>query len=170
MEQKIYVAYDGTNDYETYKQIQEWVDSNEEKFNFFDAIDLYKKLDKVEDELLKAQVRERMSTANVVVLLVSKTTKSFRRFIRWQIEYAINNNIPIIAMNVNGIRSVDYDRIPTILKKNLAIHIAFQAPILEYALNNWPESFKTHISKEEKNSFKYTEDIYNDLELIPSDV
>jgi GTPase Era involved in 16S rRNA processing len=170
MEQKIYVAYDGTNDYETYKQIQEWVDSNGEQFNFFDAIDLYKKLDKVEDELLKSQVRERMSTADVVVLVVAKTTKSFRRFIRWQIEYAINNNIPIIAMNVNGIRSVDYDRIPTILKKNLAMHIAFQGPILEYALNNWPESFKVHLSKELKNSFKYTEDIYNDLGLIPSDV
>lgn len=165
MQKIIYLAFDGTNDLVPYKQILEWEFSSSGKYNFIDGLDLYKQLDKINDELLKSQVRERMELANICVLLITKTTKSFRRFIRWQIEYAINNNMPIIAINVNGIRSVDYDRVPTILKKNLAMHIAFQAKILEYALDNWPESHYQYKLKENKNSFKYSEDIYNELGL-----
>lgn len=170
MKRIIYLAFDGTNDIEPYNQIHEWEFSSNEKYTFIDGLDLYKQLDKTNDELLKNQVRERMDLANICVLLISKTTKSFRRFIRWQIEYAINNNMPIIAINTNGIRSVDYDRVPTILKKNLAIHIAFQAKILEYAIDNWPESHYQYKLKEIKNSFKYTEDVYNELGLETYDL
>lgn len=170
MQQIVYLAFDGTNDLEQFKQIQEWEFSNNQKYTFIDGLDLYKQLDKTNDEVLKAQVRERMNLANVCVLLINKTTKSFRRFIRWQIEHAINNNMPIIAINVNGIRSVDYDRVPTILKKNLAIHIAFQAKILEFAIDNWPESHNQYSLKEVKNSFKYSEEVYNSLGLETFDI
>ena len=88
-----------------------------------------------------------MDEAKVVVVLFGQYTKSYRRFTRWQIEYAINTDKPIIAININGIRSVDFDRCPTILKKNLAVHIASQAPILEYALMNWPQSHKNIVRK-----------------------
>lgn len=170
MQKIVYLAFDGINDLEPYNQIHEWEFSNNEKLTFIDGLDLYKQLDKTNDEILKNLVRERMKLASICVLLVNKTTKSFRRFIRWQIEYAINNNMPIIAINVNGIRSVDYDRIPTILKKNLAIHIAFQPKILEFAIDNWPDSYQQHVLKEVKNSFKYTEDVYNELGLETYDL
>jgi hypothetical protein len=152
------------------EQMQEWELSNGDKFNFIDGLDLYNQLDKVSDDILKAQVKERMNLADIYVLIVNKTTKSYRRFIRWQVEHAINSGIPLIAINANGIRSVDYDRIPTVLKKNIAIHIAFQAKILEYAIQNWPSSFREYQAKEIKNSFKYSEEVYNQLGLETFDV
>lgn len=170
MSHLIYVAFDSNNDIEVYKQVQEWKKNNGEPFDFYDSIDLFKSIDKVPDEVLKTQIRERMDLGGVCVVLIHKTTKSFRRLIKWQVEHAVNSGMPVICINVNGIRSVDYDRIPTFLKKNLAIHIAFQAPILEYAINHWPNSHNEKIHKEDKKSYKYSEDVYNELGLQTFDL
>lgn len=170
--EKIYVAYDGKNDLNYYMEMKNWIQSDGSNFQFYDGYDLYKKLEKIPDEDLKLEIRERMKLSEVCVLLISKTTKRYRKFIRWQTEAAINGNIPIIAVNVNGIRSVDYDRIPMILKKKkqtISLHITFQAPILEYALLHWPDDFRMHLEKGNIYTFRYSNDIYESLNLYTSD-
>ena len=49
----VYVAYDGANDLEHYKEMQEWTQSDGSKFNFYDGLDLSKKIDKLPDEEVK---------------------------------------------------------------------------------------------------------------------
>lgn len=170
IQEKIYVAYDAANDHDFYEQMQEWVQSDETPFNFINGYEFAKQIDKVNDDVLKAKIFERMNESSVCVLLIGKATKSFRRFVKWQIEYAINSGKPIIAININGIRSVDYDRCPTILKKNLSIHIASQAPILEYALLNWPASHQKHCEQEKKFTCRYSNDVYDELNLETYDL
>lgn len=162
---KIYVAFDGVNDYEFYNQMLSWEQSDGTKFNFINGYEYYLQLDKVNDDILKAKIQERMNESDVCVLLIGLATKSYRRFVRWQIEHAINTNKPIIAININGIRSVDYDRCPTVMKKNLAVHIASQAPILEYALLNWPQSHLEYKALEKNQSYRYPNSIYDELHL-----
>jgi len=167
---QVYVAFDGTNDLEYYQEMQEWLQSDGSKFSFIDGLEFAKKIDKLPDEEVKMQIRAKLNLAEVFVLLVTKTTKSYRKLIRWQVESAINLQKPIIVMNVNGIRSVDYDRIPMVFKrKNLSLHITFQAPILEFAIENWPQSFYRHLEKEEINTYRYCQKVYDDLNLRTSD-
>lgn len=170
IQEKVYVAYDADNDHDFYEQITDWVKSDNTSFNFINGYEYSKLLDKVNDDILKAQILARMDESSVCVLLIGKKTKSFRRFVRWQIEYAINSGKPIIAVNINGIRSVDYERCPTILKKNLSIHIASQAPILEYALLNWPASHEKYHAAEKNATYRYSNDIYDELNLETYDV
>lgn len=169
-QEKIYVAHDGATDRSFYEHMQTWKQSDESSFNFIDGYEFFKKLDKVDDDVLKSQIYEKMDEANICVVLIGQFTKSYRRFIRWQIEYAINKDKPIIAVNINGIRSVDFDRCPMSLKKNLSMHIASQAPILEYALLNWPQSHKKHRAEENNRTFRYANNVYEELKLETFDL
>jgi hypothetical protein len=169
-QEKIYVAHDGANDRSFYEHMQTWTQSDSTPFNFIDGYEYFMQLDKEDDEVLKNKIYQRMDEAKVVVVLFGQYTKSYRRFTRWQIEYAINTDKPIIAININGIRSVDFDRCPTILKKNLAVHIASQAPILEYALMNWPQSHKEHREEESNHPYRYDNSVYDELKLETFDL
>ena len=76
---------------------------------------------------------------------------------------------PVIALNLNGIRSVDYDRCPTFLKKNLSMHITAQNEIFEYALENWPESHNKKLEEEDHKNYRYSNDVYDSLGLHTAD-
>ncbi len=168
--EKIYVAYDGANDNKYYNEIKEWKQSDGSSFDMIDGYDIYQSIDKVDDETLKAKLQERMNQAKVCVLLIGEFTKSYRKFTRWQVEYAINSQMPIIAMNVNGIRSVDFDRAPTSIKKNLSLHISYQEAILELALKNWPQSHQKYLEKEKKYNIRYDNSVYDALGLETYDL
>ena len=167
---KIYVAFDNSNDLEKYEELKSWVQSDGSPFNFYDGFDIARDIEKVNDDILKLRLKERMLESKVCVVLIGQYSKSYRKYTRWQIECAINNDIPIIAINTNGIRSVDFDRCPTTLKKNLSLHIAFQAPILEYSLMNWPESHKNYREKEKNYNIRYGNEVYEQLQLEPYDL
>lgn len=160
---QIYVAYDGNNDSVYFKQMLKWQRSNGDAFPLIDGYEVFKLIDKESDESVKAKLHDCMSRAQVFVILITATTKSYRRLIRWQIEYAIAHSMPMIAMNVNGIRSVDYDRAPTVLKKNLSMHITFNPMLLEYALDRWPQSHVLHQQKEHAYTMRYSEQVYDQL-------
>lgn len=166
---KIFVAFEST-DFDSYKAMKEWKTSEGESFDFYDAYEESFDIDKLSDDTVKMRMHEKMQYAKVCIILIGAKTKSFRKFIRWQIEYAINANLPIIAININGIRSVDFDRCPTILKKTLSIHITYQAEILEYALKEWITSFKNHKKDEDNRTYRYKNEIYDSLGLHTSDL
>lgn len=169
---RIYVAYDGKNDVSKYMTMKEWVQSDGSDFPFYDGYDLFKKLEQIPDEDLKLEIRERMKLSEVCVLLATETTKRYRKFIRWQIETAINGNIPLIILNVNGIRSVDYDRIPMILKRkktHISLHLSFQPEILEFALQDWPDRYRAYLEKGELKTYRYSNKVYESLGLDTSD-
>lgn len=168
--EKVYVAFDNLNDLEAYKQIKLWKQNDESDFNFVDGFDICKEIEKTNDEILKDRLKQRMLECRICVVLIGKVTKSYRKFTRWQIECAINNDIPIVAINTNGIRSVDFDRCPTTLKKNLSIHISFQTPIFEFALENWPDSHKQHRQDGKNLNYRYSNEIYEKLNLETYDL
>ena len=61
-------------------------------------------------------------------------------------EQALALDLPIIGVNLNGLRYQDSERCPPIIRDKLAIHISYNPAILQYALENWPNDsfyFKT---------------------------
>lgn len=162
---KIYVAFDGDNDLEYYKKLKEFKNSEGELFEFADGYEFYHQLDKVNDDELKAQVIERVSQNDIVLVLMGNTTKTMRKYIRWQVESAINLGKPVIVINENNIRAVDFDKCPALIKKALTLHISFNETILECALENWPAMHNGFMAKEKKGMFKFPTEVYTHLGL-----
>ena len=60
---------------------------------------------------------------------------------------------------------MDSDRCPPILRDELAIHISFNAKILQYALENWESSHRQYVSKGETGAYYYKDSVYDNLGL-----
>lgn len=161
---KVYVSMDADNDLNYYYLMKAWKQSDKTDFNFFDAHDLNNIYDKSE-ESIKAGLRERLKNTKIFVLLVGEHTRYLYKFVRWEIEEAIKRGLPCIVVNLNGRRSMDSDRCPPIIKSELAIHISFNSKIMQYALENWPDSDSSKRQKGESGPYGYNAETYNRLGL-----
>jgi len=161
---KVYVSMDADNDLHYYRLMQAWKQSDRTTFNFHDAHDLNTIFDKSEASI-KAGLQERFRNTKVFVLLVGEHTRYLYKFVRWEINQALKRNLPCIIVNLSGKRQQDSDRCPAVIRDRLAIHISYNPKIMEYALENWPQS---HISKSASNvdeAYHYKTSVYQGLGL-----
>lgn len=159
--EKVYVAFDGASDLTFYKKMKEFKNTDGIPFELISGLDLKSKFEKIPDEQLKLELQHRMNEAKVAVVFISPTTKSMRKFIRWQVDYLITNNFPIICMNLNRIRSVDFDLLSALFKKNaISLHIPFDEKVLALALEHWPASHHDLFMKEKKGTYRFPNDVY----------
>ena len=161
---KIYVSMDADNDLYYYRLMKAWKQNDNIGFDFRDAHDINNIYDKSE-ESIKAGLQERFRHTKVFVLLVGEHTKYLYKYVRWEIEQAIKRDIPCIVVNINGKRSCDYDRCPALMRDHLAIHISFNAKILQYALENWPDSVAQKEREGRTGAFYYKDEVYKQLGL-----
>ncbi len=162
---KTYVSFDGDNDIHYYRLMCAWKQKEGIKFNFYNAHDLSSARDTSLEESIKSQLRMRLLNSKVFAILIGAQTRYLYKFVRWEIEQALSLNLPIIAINLNGLRQQDVNRCPPIIKDTLAIHISFNTAILQYALENWPDSHKRYRSQEKTSPYYYKPEVYRKLGL-----
>ena len=162
---KTFVSFDGDKDIHYYRLMCAWKQNDSSSFNFYDAHDISAARDTSNEETIKRSLRTRLSSTKVFVLLVGENTRYLYKFVRWEIEQAISLNLPIIVVNLNGLRSLDSDRCPSIVRNELAIHISFKSAILQHALENWPYKHQELKNQFKTGSYYYNEQIYKQLEL-----
>ncbi|MCZ2114646.1 MAG: TIR domain-containing protein [Anaerolineae bacterium] len=162
---KTFVSFDGDSDMSYYRLMQAWKQNDGIEFNFYNAHDLNAARDSSQEASIKAQLAERMRNTKVFVLLVGERTRYLQKFVRWEIEQAIKRDLPIIAVNLNGRRSMDEDRCPPVLRAELAIHVSFNAAIMQYALDNWPSSHLQYRQTEKTGPYYYKDSVYTGLGL-----
>lgn len=162
---KTYVAFDGDTDMWAYGYMRGWKQSDNTNFDFDDAHELKQARDSSTEETIKRSLRYRMNNSKVFVLLVGTHTKNLYRFVRWEIEQAISLGLPIIVVNLNGKRTYDSVLCPPILDNELAVHISYNAKILQYALENWPADYVTRLRNGERQPCHYYDRIYDGLGL-----
>ncbi|HOG15211.1 MAG TPA: TIR domain-containing protein [Candidatus Absconditabacterales bacterium] len=162
---KTYIAFDADNDIHYYRLMCARKHNDNTSFNFYDAHDLNNLRSYASEEQIKRKLSERMQNAKIFILLVGENTKNLFKFVRREIEQAIKKGLPIIVVNLNGKRSMDTNLCPAILKDELAIHISYNQKIIEYAMNNWINSF--YELKQEGNTgpYYYKQNIYQNLGL-----
>ena len=160
---KIYVAYDAINNKKERLALNEFKQTDGKDFNFYDGESFSKLLDIDADDVLKAKIYKNMDEADVVLVMLSKTLKSMRKFSKWQVEYAITSSKPIIVMNNSRIRAIDNDIAPTILKNHLCLYIPYEQSALELACINWSKSHKEHMENGDKSPYRYSYDVYKEL-------
>ena len=161
---KVYVSMDADSDIHYYWLMRAWKQNDHSDFNFYDAHDINNCYDKSE-ESIKASLMERFRNSKVFVLLVGEHTRFLYKYVRWEIEQAIKRELPIIVVNLNGQRYIDASRCPPIAQDTLAIHISFNAAILQYALEHWPQQVIDLKREARTGAFYYEASVYTRLGL-----
>lgn len=162
---KVFISFDGDNDIHYYRLITAWKQNDNTPFNFYDAHDINTALDSSTEDTIKRRLRERLVNSNVFVSLIGEQTRYLRKFVRWELEQAIDLNLPIIGVNLNGARSLDVNRCPPVLRDELVVHISFNANMLQHALENWPDEFYRLKKEGKTGSRHYPSDVYKRLGL-----
>lgn len=162
---KTYVSFDGDSDIHYYYLMRAWKQSDGIDFNFYDAHDLNTARDTSQEVSIKQQLAARMRETKVFVLLVGDRTRYLYKFVRWEIEQALRRNLPIVAVNLNGRRAIDTEMCPPILRPELAVHVSFNAAIVQHALDHWPSFHRGRRASHETGPFYYKEQVYRSLGL-----
>lgn len=162
---KTYICFDADSDMKYYTLMCAWKENEQIAFNFHNAHDLNNLRPTSSEATIKQKLRERLANTSVMVVLIGERTKYLYKFVRWEIEYAVENDIPIICANINKMRSMDDNLCPPLLKEELAIHIPYGQKIIDYALNNWPDSHRKHRHEKDSGYYFYKDHVYTNLGL-----
>ena len=139
----VYVAFDGDNDKWAYGFMKGWKTNDRVDFDFEDAHELDTMTARAQGEAyVKSKLRERMRASDALVVIVGEKTKNLYKFVRWEIEFALELGLPIIVTNLNGSRRMDPDLCPAILRDSCAVHIPFKKEAIKHALGQWPREFR----------------------------
>lgn len=160
-----YVAFDGDKDIHYYRLMKAWKQNDNSNFDFSDAHDLQVIRDSSSEESIKRSLQYKMLNSRVFVLLVGESTKYLYKFVRWEIEQAIKRDLPIIVVNLNGKRSIDSERCPSLLVNHLALHISYNTNILQKALEDWTSLYLPYKNEGRQGPFFYKEEDYKSLGL-----
>ena len=112
---KTYVCFDADNDIKYYNLMKAWKENDSVAFNFHNAHEINNLREWSSEETIKRRLRERLANTKVLVVLIGESTRNLYKYVRWEIEYAVNNDIPIIGVNLNGKRKRD-DLCPPIMR------------------------------------------------------
>lgn len=157
---KTYVCFDADTDMSSYRLMQAWKENQNIAFNFQNAHELNNLRNGSNESTIKAKLRERMQNSKVAIVLIGQNTKNLYTFVRWEIEQAINMEIPLIGVNLNKKKRIDPILCPAILRDNLAVHVAYGQKIINHALNDWPSFHDDLKSRGVVNSYHYNMSVY----------
>lgn len=162
---KTYIIFDADNDMLYYRLMTAWNESEKIDFNFHNAHDIYsvdklhverlRKLDKEEktsreERYIKCKLKERLTNTKQAIVLVGNSTKDLYKYVRWEIEVAIDLDIPIIAINLNK-ENKAHEKTPPILRnKAYFVSVPYEVKKIKYALDNFPKEY--HSKKNEAPS------------------
>lgn len=144
---KTYVIFDGDNDIWAYRYMNGWRANEGIEFDFHDAHDLNVLTDRSGEENTKRKLRERLVNTKQAIVLIGESTKNLYKFVRWEIENCLEKNIPIVAVNLNGLRKLNSVRCPPILKDTCTVHVEFRAKIIQHALDDFCGNYSAHSGK-----------------------
>lgn len=159
---KTYVCFDADNDIKYYNLMKAWKENDKVSFNFHNAHDINNLRGWSSEETIKRRLRERLSNTKVLVVLIGASTKNLYKYVRWEIEYAIEHDIPIIGVNLNGKRRQD-NLCPPIMRDELVVYVSYGQKIIDLALNDWPAARNKYKREGKKGPFYYYDHVYNDL-------
>jgi hypothetical protein len=138
-----YVVFDGDNDKWAYAYMKGWKQNDRVDFDFRDAHDLDNMTGRAQGEAyVKSNLRERMKKSNAVIVLIGEKTKNLYKFVRWELELALELNLPIIAVNLNKKNRQDYDLCPAIIRDSgRVVHIPYSMDAIKYGLDEFPAEY-----------------------------
>jgi hypothetical protein len=163
---KTYVIFDGDTNMWAYAYMKGWKKNDNIDFDFDDAHDI-KPLTYLASDVtyIKGRLRERMKSARQVIVIVGDSTRYLYKYVRWEIDLALELGLPIIVVNLNNSKRIDNVLCPPLLRLKNAIHVPFRMKIIKYSLDNFPDFFYHKRDKSKNDDYHWKDIIYNDLGL-----
>lgn len=162
---KVYIAFDADNDIKMYRLMQAWKQNDNTTFDFNNAHELNNLRQGSSEETIKRKLRERMANTKVFVVLIGQSTKNLYKFVRWEMELALQMGLPIIAVNLDGERNRNLTTCPPIIKDELVLYVSYNQKIIEKALSEWETTHYQHKKNGHTGPYSYSTKIYSDLGL-----
>ncbi|RKU20253.1 molecular chaperone Tir [Candidatus Poribacteria bacterium] len=162
---RVYVCFDSYNDFRYYQMMQTWKRNHDTHFNFYHGQNLNKASEYNAEEEIKRELRKRIQPAKSLVVLIGESTRYLHKFVQWEMEQALDLDLPIIGVNLNGLRGQDIERCPFVIHDKLAVYISFNAVILDHALSTWPKSHVFLKQEGKTGPYYYPDNIYEHLGL-----
>ena len=160
---KTYNCFDADSDIKYYYLMKAWKQNDNTDFNFYDAHDLNNIWAHSSEETIKRRLRERLKNTKTFIILIGERTRYLYKYVRWEVEYAVDNDLPIISVNLNGSRCKDDNLCPPIIRDRLAIHVAFGLQIVRYALDRWELRHKELRKEGKDGAYHYPDSVYEQL-------
>lgn len=154
MASRVFVSFSST-DIHYYRLLTAWKAKQDDDFNFIDC-QLHSAINSDNETYIKRLCRERINMAGTLILLIGKDTKSKHKYVKWEIEVALEKECRIICINLNKNRAID-DLCPSILKDKGAMFIPYNKSIIQYALDNFV--------KKDSGNWSYKESFYKKLKI-----
>ncbi|MCS0501412.1 TIR domain-containing protein [Ancylobacter mangrovi] len=144
-----YTIFDGENDKWAYGRMKGWAALPGVPFEFENAHDLDSMTARAQgEEYVKRNLKLRMQKSKTAVVLIGNSTKNLYKFVRWELDLALELGLPIIAVNLNGSKVQD-DLCPPIIRDKCVVHVPFKLAPIKHALTYWPDEFH-RMSREDR--------------------
>lgn len=150
---RAFVGFSNT-DIHYYRMMQAWKKNSKFDFNFIDC-QLIKAINSNDEIYIKRKLRERINMSSTFISLIGEDTRRKHKFVRWEMEVALEKNCRIIGVNLNGKRQVDEILCPPILRNKGVVFLPFSPAIIAHALDNF--------GKEESDDWHFEPFIYSRL-------
>jgi hypothetical protein len=145
---KVYVCFDADEDMRYYQIMKAWKEHRSIDFTFHNAHELFR-IRLFREDVIKRNLRERMKNTKLLIVLVGQKTRNLYKFVRWEIELALEYDIPIIAVNLNNKNRLDRNFCPPILRDKPVVHIPFKKACILFAMTSWLKYYKTAKAKKQ---------------------
>ena len=110
---KTYVCFDADNDINYYYLMLAWKENERIAFDFQNAHEINNLRDGSSEETIKSKLRERLKNTKVFIVLIGEHTKNLYKYVRWEIEFAVEKVVLIPKPHVSCFLSKFYRQIGT---------------------------------------------------------
>ena len=135
MSSRVFVGFSST-DIHYYHLMCAWKNNSKIDFNFIDC-QLHEEIDSEDELYIKRKCRERINMAGTFISLIGGDTKSKHKYVRWELEVALEKGCRIIGVNLDGSRQMNSETCPKIIQNIGAIFVPFSPKVVAYALDNY---------------------------------
>lgn len=132
---RTFVGFSST-DIHYYRLMLAWKANERIDFNFANC-QLAQEIDSENEAYIKRKCRERIEMAGTFAVLIGEDTRSKHKYVRWEMEVAIEKRCRIIGINLDQTRHVVARTCPPIIRNIGAIFVPFSPKIVAYALANY---------------------------------
>lgn len=150
---KTFVGFSST-DIHYYRLMLAWKENEHIDFNFANC-QLAQEINSEDEAYIKRKCRERIDLAGTFAVLIGQDTRKKHKYVRWEMEVALEKGCRIIGINLDGSRKIVQETCPPIIRDIGAIFVPFSPKIVAHALANW--------KMDEKGNWHYKDEVYQRL-------
>lgn len=150
---RAFVGFSST-DINYYRMMQAWKANERMDFNFAD-VQLEQEVNSEDESYIKRRCRERINMAGTFISLIGADTRSKHKYVRWELDVALEKKCRIIGVNIDKSRHMVAATCPPIIQDVGAIFVPFSPKIVAYALE--------HYEMQSKGNFYYKDEVYKQL-------